>query len=385
MLATAGRAARRTLGQRQVARLMSTQVETRTKTFAIYRWNPDNGETPKMQNYEVNLNDCGPMVLDALIKIKNEIDPTLTFRRSCREGICGSCSMNIEGTNTLACLCPISAADTKTHIYPLPHMYVLKDLGARRHATSLGLPLNPVRTPSGPSPPPPTRPTLLFSLAVPDMSNFYEQHKSVMPFLITEPDMDMTVENYQSKEDRAKLDGAPLPSCLWAVDGHSVWPCKPRRPRCAPVQAFYSLHTILAGLYECVLCACCTTSCPSYWWNADKYLGPAVLLQSYRWLADSRDAKKEERLKFLDDAFKVYRCHTIMNCSKTCPKVRHAATATPRHHPATPPPPPLRTPWACPADGFPRFLAAPEPGQGHRGDQARPVRAALGAALAFGC
>ena len=129
---------------------MSTQVETRTKTFAIYRWNPDNGETPKMQNYEVNLNDCGPMVLDALIKIKNEIDPTLTFRRSCREGICGSCSMNIEGTNTLACLCPISAADTKTHIYPLPHMYVLKDL-------------------------------------VPDMSNFYEQHKSVMPFLITEP------------------------------------------------------------------------------------------------------------------------------------------------------------------------------------------------------
>ena len=169
------------------------------------------------------------------------------------------------------------------------------------------------------------------------MSNFYEQHKSVMPFLITEPDMDMTVENYQSKEDRAKLDGAPLPSCLWAVDGHSVWPCKPRRPRCAPVQAFYSLHTILAGLYECVLCACCTTSCPSYWWNADKYLGPAVLLQSYRWLADSRDAKKEERLKFLDDAFKVYRCHTIMNCSKTCPKVRHAATATPRHHPCHPP------------------------------------------------
>merc|ERR1711935_1110688 len=177
MMATAGRVARRALGQRQGARLMSTQVETRTKTFAIYRWNPDNGETPK---------------------IKNEIDPTLTFRRSCREGICGSCSMNIEGTNTLACLCPISGADTKTHIYPLPHMYVLKDL-------------------------------------VPDMSNFYEQHKSVMPFLITEPDMDMTVENYQSKEDRAKLD----------------------------------------GLYECVLCACCTTSCPSYWWNADKYLGPA--------------------------------------------------------------------------------------------------------------
>jgi len=223
---------------------MSTQVEAqRTKTFAIYRWNPDDGKKPKMQDYEVDLNECGPMVLDALIKIKNEMDPTLTFRRSCREGICGSCSMNIEGTNTLACLCPISATETKTNIYPLPHMYVLKDL-------------------------------------VPDMSHFYEQHKSVMPFLITAEDVDTSVENYQSKEDRSKLD----------------------------------------GLYECVLCACCTTSCPSYWWNSDKYLGPAVLLQSYRWLADSRDAKKEERLKFLDDAFKVYRCHTIMNCSKTCPK-----------------------------------------------------------------
>ena len=140
MLPTAGRAARRALGRRQGVRLMSSQVEARNKTFAIYRWNPDNGETPKMQNYEVNLNECGPMVLDALIKIKNEIDPTLTFRRSCREGICGSCSMNIEGTNTLACLCPISAADTKTHIYPLPHMYVLKDLGARRHSASRGSP-----------------------------------------------------------------------------------------------------------------------------------------------------------------------------------------------------------------------------------------------------
>ena len=139
MLPAAGRAARRALGRRQGVRLMSSQVEARNKTFAIYRWNPDNGETPKMQNYEVDLNECGPMVLDALIKIKNEIDPTLTFRRSCREGICGSCSMNIEGTNTLACLCPISAADTKTHIYPLPHMYVLKDLGARRQSVSQGL------------------------------------------------------------------------------------------------------------------------------------------------------------------------------------------------------------------------------------------------------
>merc|ERR1712205_281857 len=162
-----------------------------------------------------------------------EIDPTLTFRRSCREGICGSCSMNIEGTNTLACLCPISAADQKTAIYPLPHMYVLKDL-------------------------------------VPDMSNFYEQHKSVQPYLITEEGVDTSVENYQSKADRAKLD----------------------------------------GLYECVLCACCSTSCPSYWWNQDQYLGPAVLMQAYRWIIDSRDEYLEERLDQVNDAMKLFRCHT---------------------------------------------------------------------------
>jgi len=219
----------------------SAAVGGNMKKFSIYRWDPDTGDKPKMQDYHVNMDECGPMVLDALIKIKNELDPTLTFRRSCREGICGSCAMNIDGTNTLACLCKI--ADTDVKIYPLPHMFVLKDL-------------------------------------VPDMSNFYEQHAQVQPYLQTKPGTDMTVENYQSKEDRAKLD----------------------------------------GLYECVLCACCSTSCPSYWWNADKYLGPAVLLQSYRWLADSRDAKTEERLQFLDDAFKVYRCKTIMNCSKTCPK-----------------------------------------------------------------
>ena len=222
-------------------RTMSSKASN-MKTFSIYRWDPETGAKPRMQNYEIDMNECGPMVLDALLKIKNEVDPTLTFRRSCREGICGSCSMNIDGINTLACLCKISDSP-KVKIYPLPHMYVLKDL-------------------------------------VPDMSNFYEQHKAVQPFLQTKPDADMTVENYQSKEDRAKLD----------------------------------------GLYECVLCACCSTSCPSYWWNQDKYLGPAVLLQSYRWLADSRDAKKKERLEFLDDAFKVYRCKTIMNCSKTCPK-----------------------------------------------------------------
>merc|ERR1712025_1244798 len=187
-------------------------------------------------------NKCGPMMLDALIKIKNEQDPTLTFRRSCREGICGSCAMNIDGTNTLACLCKISEADT-VKIYPLPHMYVLKDL-------------------------------------VPDMSNFYEQHKNVQPYLQTKEGVDMTVENYQSKSDRAKLD----------------------------------------GLYECVLCACCSTSCPSYWWHPDEYLGPSILMQAYRWVIDSRDQYSEERLEELRDPFSVYRCHTIMNCTKTCPK-----------------------------------------------------------------
>jgi len=236
--------ARPLAAQRLAARVLSTQATSPNyKTFAIYRWDPDTDAKPKMQEYKVNMNECGPMVLDALIKIKNEMDPTLTFRRSCREGICGSCSMNIDGTNTLACLCKISDVSVATKIYPLPHMYVLKDL-------------------------------------VPDMSNFYEQHKSVQPYLITAEGADTSVENYQTKADRAKLD----------------------------------------GLYECVLCACCSTSCPSYWWNADQYLGPAVLLQSYRWLADSRDAKTKERLEFLDDAFKVYRCKTIMNCSKTCPK-----------------------------------------------------------------
>jgi len=216
---------------------------TNLKYFQIYRWDPDTGGKPKMQTYAVDLDDCGPMILDALIKIKNEQDPTLTFRRSCREGICGSCAMNIDGANNLACLAKISDVNSKTKIYPLPHMYVVKDL-------------------------------------VPDLSNFYEQHKAVQPYLIMDESKDMSVENYQSKEDRAKLD----------------------------------------GLYECVLCACCSTSCPSYWWSMDEYLGPAVLLQAYRWIADSRDVNTANRLKFLDDAYKLYRCHTIMNCSKTCPK-----------------------------------------------------------------
>ncbi|MEN8722492.1 MAG: succinate dehydrogenase iron-sulfur subunit [Alphaproteobacteria bacterium] len=221
-----------------------------TRKFNIYRWNPDDGNNPRVDTYEVNLDECGPMVLDALIKIKNEIDPSLTFRRSCREGICGSCAMNIDGTNTLACTKGIDEVKGEVAIYPLPHMEVVKDL-------------------------------------VPDLTNFYAQYASIQPWMQTETPVPSGRERLQSQEDRAKLD----------------------------------------GLYECILCACCSTSCPSYWWNGDRYLGPAVLLQAYRWLIDSRDEAAGERLDNLEDPFRLYRCHTIMNCAKTCPKGLNPAKA----------------------------------------------------------
>lgn len=220
------------------------------RQFHIYRWDPDSGESPRVDIYDVDLDRCGPMVLDAIIKIKNEIDPTLTFRRSCREGICGSCSMNIAGTNTLACTMKIADIKGAIKIYPLPHMAVVKDL-------------------------------------VPDMTHFYAQYASIQPWLKTSSVAPPDKERLQSKEDRAKLD----------------------------------------GLYECILCACCSTSCPSYWWNSDRYLGPAILLQAYRWLADSRDEAAGERLDELKDPFRLYRCHTIMNCTKTCPKGLNPAKA----------------------------------------------------------
>lgn len=215
----------------------------RMKTFEIYRWNPDTPEKkPEMMKYEIDLNQTGPMVLDALIRIKNEMDPTLTFRRSCREGICGSCAMNVEGINTLACLCRISDETKPTKIYPLPHTYVVKDL-------------------------------------VPDLTQFYKQYRSIKPYL-RRKDAPTGKEVPQSIADRKKLD----------------------------------------GLYECILCACCSTSCPSYWWNSSEYLGPAVLMQSYRWMVDSRDQFKEERKHDLENEMSLYRCHTIMNCARVCPK-----------------------------------------------------------------
>ncbi len=219
------------------------------KTFKIYRYDPETGANPRVDNYEVDMDSCGPMVLDALIKIKNETDATLTFRRSCREGICGSCAMNIDGTNTLACIKSCDEIKGDVSIYPLPHMPVVKDL-------------------------------------VPDLTHFYAQLASIEPWLKTDSAAP-TRERLQSEADRAKLD----------------------------------------GLYECILCACCSTSCPSYWWNSDRYLGPAILLQAYRWLVDSRDEATGERLDALEDPFKLYRCHTIMNCSKTCPKGLNPAKA----------------------------------------------------------
>ncbi len=221
------------------------------RVFKVYRWNPDDGRNPQVDTYEVDLATCGPMVLDALIKIKNEIDPTLTFRRSCREGICGSCAMNIDGTNTLACTKAIDDCRTgDVAIYPLPHMPVVKDL-------------------------------------VPDLTHFYAQYASIKPWLRTQSPTPSDRERLQSPEDRRKLD----------------------------------------GLYECILCACCSTSCPSYWWNGDRYLGPAILLQAYRWIIDSRDEDTGARLDDLEDPFKLYRCHTIMNCARTCPKGLNPARA----------------------------------------------------------
>jgi succinate dehydrogenase / fumarate reductase iron-sulfur subunit len=221
-----------------------------TRVFRVYRWNPDDGRNPRIDSYVLDLDDCGPMVLDAVIKIKNEIDPTLTFRRSCREGICGSCAMNIDGTNTLACIKPIADIKGDVKINPLPHLPVVKDI-------------------------------------VPDLSHFYAQYATIKPWIRTQSTTPPDRERLQAKEDREKLD----------------------------------------GLYECILCACCSTSCPSYWWNGDRYLGPAILLQAYRWLADSRDEATGERLDDLEDPFRLYRCHTIMNCTRTCPKHLNPAKA----------------------------------------------------------
>ena len=218
---------------------------TSLREFHVYRWNPDDGRNPRLDTYFVDQTDCGPMVLEGLIWIKNNIDATLTFRRSCREGVCGSCSMNIAGQNTLACTKSMSEGFSEgepLRVLPLPHQPVVTDL-------------------------------------VPDLTNFYAQLALVEPWLQTTSPTPQK-EWRQSHEDRAKLD----------------------------------------GLHECILCACCSTSCPSYWWNSERFLGPAALLQAARWIHDSRDEATGERLDMLEDPFRIYRCHTILNCAKACPK-----------------------------------------------------------------
>ena len=222
----------------------------RVRQFRIYRWDPDSGEPPRIDTYDIDLDRCGTMVLDALIKIKNEVDATLTFRRSCREGICGSCAMNIDGVNTLACTLQIASVAGAVRIFPLPHLPVIKDL-------------------------------------VPDLAQFYEQYAAVRPWLQAREPAPAGRERLQSPAEQERID----------------------RPS------------------ACILCACCSTSCPSYWWNSDRFLGPAALLAAQRWLADSRDGAQAERLAQLDDAFRLYRCHTIMNCVEACPKDLNPARA----------------------------------------------------------
>ena len=219
------------------------------RVINVYRWSGEENTPPQIDRFEIDVKKAGTMVLDILNQIKAELDPSLTFRKSCREGVCGSCAMNIDGINTLACQKNIEECSDVINIYPLPHMKVLKDL-------------------------------------VVDLKKAFEQFKSIKPWL-SKKTPNNKKENYQSIEDRDKLD----------------------------------------GMWECVMCFSCSTSCPSYWWNEDKYLGPAVLLQANRWIQDSRDEEKKERLNELDDSFKLYRCHSIMNCTNSCPKGLNPAKA----------------------------------------------------------
>ena len=209
--------------------------------FSIYRYNPETDEQPYMQEYSLDIDPKGKMLLDAILLIKAQ-DETLSMRASCREGVCGSDAVNINGRNGLACITPLASLKEPIELRPLPGMPVVRDL-------------------------------------VVDLSQFYKQYRDIKPYLINE-EPQPEIERLQSPEDRADLD----------------------------------------GLYECILCACCSTACPSFWWNPDKFLGPAALLQSYRFIADSRDHATNERLDYLEDPYRLFRCHTIMNCVDVCPK-----------------------------------------------------------------
>nr|YP_011017736.1 succinate dehydrogenase subunit 2 [Heterosiphonia pulchra]WQF69559.1 succinate dehydrogenase subunit 2 [Heterosiphonia pulchra] len=222
------------------------------KYIRIYRWNPYLSLKPWFSIHPLNNNLNKSMILDILILIKDNQDSSLSFRRSCREGICGSCAMNINNTNTLACLKTFNNLDHKfITVYPLPHMYIIKDL-------------------------------------VVDLTNFYNQYNLIKPWITRKTfSKNIHKEQLQSKLDRLELD----------------------------------------GFYECILCACCSSSCPSYWWNYDQYLGPAILLQSYRWILDSRDFLTKKRIKFINNKLRLFKCHSIMNCTKTCPKGLNPAKA----------------------------------------------------------
>ena len=209
--------------------------------FRIYRYDPEKDAKPYLQEYDVALDPHDRMLLDALVRVK-AVDDSLAFRRSCREGVCGSDAMNINGKNGLACITNLKSLKEPVELRPLPGLPVIRDL-------------------------------------IVDMSQFFKQYHSVRPYLVNDTPPPER-ERLQTPAEREELD----------------------------------------GLYECILCACCSTSCPSYWWNGDRYLGPAILLQAYRWLADSRDEATGERLDALEDPFRLYRCHTIMNCTRTCPK-----------------------------------------------------------------
>jgi len=209
--------------------------------FSIYRYNPETDKKPYMQDYQLDNVSSDMMLLDVLLLLKEQ-DPTLGFRRSCREGVCGSDGMNINGTNGLACITPITSLKEPIELRPMPRLPVIRDL-------------------------------------IVDMDQFYKQYRDVKPFLDVKDPLP-EVELKQTPAERDELD----------------------------------------GLYECILCGCCTTSCPSFWWNPDKFLGPAALLQAARFIGDSRDQATEERLQALDDPFKLFRCHTIMNCVQVCPK-----------------------------------------------------------------
>jgi succinate dehydrogenase / fumarate reductase iron-sulfur subunit len=209
--------------------------------FSIYRFNPETGQKPYMQDIELDFQPEGKMLLDAILALK-DIDPTLSVRRSCREGVCGSDAMNINGQNGLACITPLADLKQPITLRPLPGMPVIRDL-------------------------------------IVDLTQFYQQYRSIQPYLLNH-DPEPEIERLQTPEQRAELD----------------------------------------GLYECMLCACCSTACPSFWWNPDKFVGPAGLLQAYRFIADSRDQATNERLDHLEDPYRLFRCHSIMKCVAVCPK-----------------------------------------------------------------